>query len=536
MNSASDGDGTLDVVVVGAGFLGVYAIYRYRRQGLRVLCIEAAADVGGVWYKNRYPGARCDVRSIDYSYSFSPELHEEWRWRDRYAGQAELLRYLGHVVDRFDLRRDILFNSRVTAAVWREHARRWIIMTDTGKRFVCRYFVLATGALSAPKTPNFPGAADFHGPCYQTSCWPHEVIDFSGKRVGFIGTGSSGVQAIPKIAEQAKALTVFQRTPAFSVPARNGPIDEAEYAAIRARYEAYRAKMKAGWSGQEDNTSGRKAAEYSNTERQAAFEAAWEKGGMTFFGTLTDTLTNQVANDFVAEFIRDKIRAIVRNPVTAEKLCPTDYPVAARRPCLDSGYFETYNRDSVVLVDLRTEPIERLIPEGIRTASQDYPCDAIVLAIGFDAFTGPIAAIDIRNSAGQNLSDCWKDGPRTYLGMTVAGFPNLFIVTGPGSPSVLANVIIAGEHDVEWIGDCIIWLDKHGYSRIEATADAQTRWVAHVAEVSEHTLYPKAKSWYTGANIAGKPRVFLPYIGGLGNFTRVCAETASSGYAGFAMQ
>jgi cyclohexanone monooxygenase len=523
----------LDVLVVGAGFSGLYAIYRFRQQGLKLLCLEAAGGVGGVWHHNRYPGARCDVRSIDYSYSFSRELQQEWRWTERFASQPEILRYAEHVAERFDLLKHIQLNTRLVSAHWDEATGQWLARSDTGERYACRYVVLATGALSAPKTPDFEGLEDFAGEWHQTSRWPHHPVSFAGKRVGVIGTGSSGIQTIPVVAEEALHLTVFQRTPAFSMPARNGPIDEAEYAEIRARYDAYRREMRSGQSGQFSVGSGRPAHDFTPDQQQTALEAGWARGGLGLGGAFSDSLTNQDANDIVARFIHDKIRSIVKDPAVAEKLCPTDHPVSTRRPCLDTGYFEAFNRENVTLVDLREDPIERITAGGIRTRSAEHPLDMIIFATGFDAFTGAVRAIDIRNAAGEHVMDRWKDGPRTYLGTMVSGFPNLFFVTGPGSPSVLANVIIAAELDIEWISDCIAWMDARSRRAIEPRPEAEQKWVEHVAEVANRTLYPKANSWYMGANIPGKPRVFLPYVGGLGNFATIARAKAAAGYEGF---
>jgi cyclohexanone monooxygenase len=526
----------LDVLIVGAGFSGLYAIHRFHRQGLKLLCLEAAGGVGGVWHHNRYPGARCDVRSIDYSYSFSPDLQEEWRWTERFASQPEILRYAEHVAERFDLLRHIRFDTRLVSARWDDDNSRWLAQSDTGERYACRHLVLATGALSAPKEPDFAGLDDFAGERLQTSRWPHHPISFSGKRVGVIGTGSSGIQTIPVVAKEAAHLTVFQRTPAFSMPARNGPIDEAEYSEIRARYPEYRQEMRDGHSGQFAAGSGRPARDFTHEEQQAALEAGWARGGLGLGGAFSDSLTDQDANDIVARFIHDKIRSIVKDPAVAEKLCPTDHPVSTRRPCLDTGYFETFNRDNVTLVDLREDPIERVTARGIRTKSGEHLLDTIIFATGFDAFTGAVRAIDIRNGAGEHVLDRWKGGPRTYLGTMVSGFPNLFFVTGPGSPSVLANVIIAAELDIEWISDCIAWLDANGRRTIEPLAEAEQQWVEHVAEVASRTLYPKANSWYMGANIPGKPRVFLPYVGGLGNFARIARAKAAAGYEGYSVR
>jgi len=525
----------LDVLVVGAGFGGVYGVYRYRQQGLKVKCVEAAPGVGGVWYHNRYPGARCDVRSVDYSYSFSEELQKEWRWKERYSDQKEILAYIEWVVDRLDLARDIELNTRVTKAHWNASTARWEVETDNGKSYSCRFLVLATGALSSPKELDFPGLDRFKGEWYQTSKWPHHDVSFRGKNVGVIGTGSSGIQCIPVIAETAKSLKVFQRTPAFSMPARNVPLSDEELSEVRDRYMEYRHEMRTGPSGQSVPTAGpgKPYAEWDPKELVARQEANWQLGGLALGSAVTDGLVNQEANDATARFIHNKIRGIVKDPETAEALCPTDYPVSTRRPCLDTNYYETYNRDNVTLVNLRKDPMVGLTETGIRTESGDHPLDMVVFATGFDAFTGAIAHIDIRNAQGEHVMDKWKDGPRTYMGMTVSGFPNMFIVTGPGSPSVLANCIMTAEVDIDWIGDCIAWLDSKGYQTIEAEQEAQDKWVAHVSDLASHTLYPKANSWYMGDNIPGKPRVFLPYIGGLGNFVATTRAKAAADYEGF---
>ncbi len=524
-----------DVIVVGAGFGGIYATYRYREQGFNVHCIDSAADVGGVWYHNRYPGARCDVRSIDYSYSFSPELQREWRWSERFSAQPEILEYANHVVDRFGLRPLISLCTRMDKAQWREEAKQWQLETNTGRDIRCQYLVLATGPLSYPHTPDFPGLESFGGECYQTSRWPHEPVDFTGKRVAVVGTGSSGIQSIPVIAEQCVHLTVFQRTPNFSLPSRNGPLSDEEFEPIRQIYEEYRTEMRNNHAGQFMPDAGRSkpAAEYTPEEQQAVLEYGWERGGIGVGGAFSDSLTNQDTNDIIAEFIRSKIRSIVVDPRVADILCPTDHPVSTKRPCVDTGYYETFNRDNVELVDVRQDPIATITPDGMRTQNRHFKFDIIVLATGFDAFTGPMKAIDLLNGAGEHIMDRWQNGPRTYLGIMTSGFPNLFQVTGPGSPSILANCIIAAEDDVDWIGRCIAWLNEHGYNRIEATKQAEDEWVAHVAQVADYTLYPKANSWYMGANIPGKPRIFLSYVGGLQNYRAIAVSKAEAGYEGF---
>ena len=523
-----------DAIVVGAGFGGLYAIHRLRGQGLSVLGLEAASGVGGVWYHNRYPGARCDVESVDYSYTFSPELDQEWVWSERYATQPEILRYIEHVADRFDLRRSILFDTRMTAARHVAERDEWIVATDRGGRFRARFVVMASGVLSTPKDPDFEGLEDFEGEIYQASRWPHHPVDFAGKRVGIVGTGSSGLQAIPEIAKQAGHLTVFQRTAVFSIPARNGPLDAAVLASVKADYAGRRRMLWASRGGTPTLGTGRPAAEFAADERRRILEQAWEDGGLNVTAAFIDNLRNIDTNHEVAEFVRERIRGIVKDPKTAELLCPTDHPISSRRICLDSDYFETYNRDNVSLVDVRSDPIRRIVRDGIETEGGGrYPLDMIVFALGFDAFTGVFSRVDVRNAAGEAITDGWGAGPKAYLGLMTAGFPNFFILTGPGSPSVLANMVIGVEQHVNWIGDCIAHMDARGLSRIEARADAQEEWVAHVGDLAAQTLYPRANSWYMGANMPGKARVFMPYIGGFDRYVEKTAEVAANGYEGF---
>jgi cyclohexanone monooxygenase len=525
-----------DAVIVGAGFSGLYMLHRLRRQGLSVRVYEAGSGVGGTWYWNRYPGARVDIESQEYSYSFSPELDAEWVWSERYASQPELLRYLNHVADRFDLRPDIQLDTRVTSAVFDETANRWTLATDRGEAVTARWCVMATGVLSVPNEPRFPGAETFAGPSYHTGRWPHEGVDFAGKRVAVIGTGSSAIQSIPQIAAQAEHVTVFQRTPNFSVPAHNGPPDPtvvADWAANRARYRAEARETGFGirMVAQDD----RPALEATPEERRAAYEARWRIGGFALLGAYNDLIADVAANRTAADFVANKIREIVKDPETAEKLVPKTFPIGAKRLCVDTGYYATFNRENVSLVDLNAEPIEAITPEGVRTAAATYPADAIVYAIGFDAMTGALAKIDIRGRGGAALKEAWAAGPRTYLGLMVAGFPNLFVVTGPGSPSVLCNMAVAIEQHVDWIADCIAWLGARQVGAIEATEAAQDAWVAHVNEVAETTVYPLANSWYLGANVPGKPRVFMPYIGGFPAYRAKCEEVAAAGYEGFAL-
>jgi len=527
-----------DAVIVGAGFAGMYMLYRLRGLGLSARVFEAGSDVGGTWYWNRYPGARCDIESLDYSYSFSEELQQEWSWSERFAAQPEILRYAQHVAERFDLRRDIQFNTRVVAALWDEPASRWNIETDQGERVSARFCIMATGCLSVPQVPQIPGRESFAGPAYYTGWWPHEGVDFSGQRVGVIGTGSSAIQAIPLIARQAAHLYVFQRTPNYSVPARNGPLDREREAEVKANYAEFRRKARESRSGflvPYSPYQEKSALEVSEEEREREYEFRWAHGGFGLTHAFADLLRDKAANDTAAEFVRRRIRELVRDPEVAEKLAPRDYAIGTKRLCIDSGYYETYNRDNVTLVDIRSAPIEEITPTGVRTTDACYELDSLVFATGFDAMTGALLAIDIRGRGGLTLREVWADGPKTYLGITVAGFPNLFTITGPGSPSVLSNMMVSIEQHVEWISDCIEYLDERRIATIEATPDAQEEWVAHVNEVGATTLYPQTASWYMGANIPGKTRVFMPYVGGVGAYRARCAEIAAAGYTGFAL-
>ena len=530
----TDQSRSLDVVVVGAGFGGLYALHRLRGLGLSVQVYEAGSGVGGTWFWNRYPGARCDVESLEYSYSFSPELEQEWDWSERYAPQPEILRYINHVADRFDLRRDIQFDTRVTAAAFDEAVGRWRVTTDQGDDVSARFCVMATGCLSAATTPDIPGLHSFGGDWYHTGQWPHEGVDFSGKRVGIVGTGSSGIQSIPVIARQASHLVVFQRTPNFSLPARNEPLAPDTQAQVKAGYGTLRDAARASFSAIAVSAPTELALEVEPDERQLRYEAAWTRGGlMSMTTTFRDLILDKAANDTAAEFIRSKIRDIVEDPDVARVLTPTDHPFATKRPCLDTGYFETFNRDNVTLVDLRRTPITEIVPTGIRTTGGVHELDCIVFATGFDAMTGPLLRVDIRGRGDRPLSDKWSAGPRTYLGIATAGFPNLFILTGPGSPSVLSNMVIAIEQHVDWIADCLSYLGAHGLDAIEATVEAEDAWVDHVNQLANATLFPRANSWYMGANVPGKPRVFLPYVGGFPQYRSTCDDVAAEGYRGF---
>lgn len=524
-----------DAVVVGAGFAGMYQLIRLREMGLKVRVIEAGRGVGGTWYWNRYPGARCDIESMAYSFGFSPELEQDWVWSEKYATQPEILRYAEHVANRFDLHRDITFETRVTRCIFDETLNKWYVHTDRGEVISCDFLIMATGCLSVPKVPDIEGADLFSGPTYITGKWPHDGVDFTGKRVAVIGTGSSAIQSIPLIAEQASSLTVYQRTPAYSLPARNRPLTNAEIAGMKERYRDYREAQKYHPAGIPDPPRATLSAhQASEQERRKTYEAAWETGILTALsGAYTDTLTDQTANDWVSDFIREKISDRVNDPATAKALMPDSYPFATKRACLDSGYYETFNEPHVSLVDLKETPIECITSSGIRTRNGDREFDAIVFATGFDAMTGALLNIEIRGHQGILLSDKWANGPHTYLGLAVSGFPNLFTITGPSSPSVLSNMIVSIEQHVDWISSCIEWMRENGISAVEPTEAAETEWAAHNESVASQTLFPQANSWYIGANVPGKPRTFMAYVGGVGIYRILCDQIASSGYHGF---
>jgi cyclohexanone monooxygenase len=529
------GENDLDAVVVGAGFAGLYMLHRLRGLGVSVQVFEAGDGVGGTWYWNRYPGARCDVESMDYSYSFSDELQQEWTWTERYAAQPEILKYINHVADRFDLRRDIKFSTRVTSAVFDDARSRWTVQTDRGDRVSARFCIMATGCLSDAQVPDIKGRETFAGPWYHTGQWPHGGVDFTGQRVGVIGTGSSAIQSIPIIARQAGHLVVFQRTPNYSMPAHNAALDREYEQRVKAGYAEFRRQARESRIGFVVERSGDSALAAAPDEREREYEKRWQRGGLGFSAAYADILTSQEANDTAAEFFRKKIRAIVRDPSVAAALTPTDYPLGTKRLCVDTDYYATFNRDNVSLVDLRKTPIEAITPRGVRTTAAEYTVDSLVFATGFDAMTGALLKMDIRGRGGLPLRDKWAAGPRTYLGLAVAGFPNLFTITGPGSPSVLSNMIVSIEQHVDWIADCLRQLRAQDRQRIEATVEAEEAWVTHVNEVGHLTLYPRAKSWYMGANVPGKPRIFMPYIGGVGVYRQKCDEVAAAGYVGFTL-
>ena len=524
----------VDVVVVGAGIAGLYLAYRLSRAGHRLRVFEAGDDLGGTWYWNRYPGARVDVPSIDYMYSFDPNWQRDWQWSEKYATQPEILRYLNHIADKHDLRRHITFSTRVRQAGWDDGASLWRVRTDGGDDVSARFVVMATGCLSMPKQAEVDGLESFTGEVYFTSRWPHDPVDFTGKRVAVIGTGSSGVQSIPVIAEEAREVVVFQRTPTFSIPARNGQVSPERLALFAANEADYRSAARMSPGGIPMERSITPTFSVSEAERQQRYERAWGIGELfEAINVYADVLSNPAANHEFAEFFRNKIRAIVDDPQTASDLCPTDYPVATKRPCLDTNYYATYNLPHVRLVNVRKHPIRQITETGIDTAHEAFTFDAIVFATGFDAVTGAITAVDITGRDDAALKDKWADGPQTYLGLTTAGFPNLFLITGPGSPSVLSNMAVSIEQHVDWVLDCLGHLRAHGFAAIEPTATAEAGWTQHVNDCADITLFPAANSWYMGANVPGKPRVFLPYPAGVDFYRATCDEVVARDYLGF---
>jgi cyclohexanone monooxygenase len=541
-----------DVVIVGAGFSGLYMLHRLRGAGFKTHVFERAGDVGGTWYWNRYPGARCDIESMQYAYSFSPQLEQEWEWTERYATQPEILRYANHVADRFDLRRDIQFNTCVTAAIFNESSSRWMIDTSAGDHISATFFVIATGCLSSTNTPNFEGLESFSGALYHTGEWPHHEIDFSGQQVGIIGTGSSAIQSIPLIAEQAEHLYVFQRTPHYTVPAWNeslqtdpktqhsgrkayGYDENLTIEEIKADYLGLRQRARKSFAALAFRPNKQSALEMTESERQQEFENRWKQGGLTFQGAFRDFATSHEANEFAAEFVREKIRKTVNDSVVAKALVPT-YTIGCKRLAVDSNYYETYNRPNVTLVDVSKSPIERITSTGVYALGQEYPLNLLIMATGFDAMTGTLLKIDIQGRRGLRLREKWVEGPRTYLGLCLAGFPNLFTITGPGSPSVLTNMLMAIEQHVDWIVDCLEYLRDRNIIEIEPTLEAENKWVVHNNEVASDHIRSSCSSWYIGGNIEGKPRVFMPYVGGFPDYVEKCRNIAAKGYEGFALR
>jgi cyclohexanone monooxygenase len=524
-----------DAIVVGAGFAGMYMLHRLRCLGFTARVFEAGGGVGGTWYWNRYPGARCDVESMQYSFSFSEELDQDWTWSEKYSPQPEILAYANHIADRFELRRDIVFDTRVTGATFDDRAKRWKIETDRGDKVTAQFCIMAVGCLSSPNRPRFEGIDDFKGPIYHTGEWPRDGVDFTGLRVGVIGTGSSAVQSIPIIAQQASELTVFQRTATWSVPAWNEALTPEYLKAAKADYPVLRAKARARPTGFYFPFNMMPALDASPEEREKLYEEAWQRGGLPFLGAFGDLLFEKAANDTIADFARKKIKGIVKDAATAELLCPENV-FGCKRLCVDTGYFETYNLPHVRLVDVSKKPIERFTSGGIVVDGREYPVDAIVSATGFAAMTGSFDTIAIAGRNGLKLSEKWRAGPRAYLGLTSAGFPNLFMITGPGSPSVLASMIQAIEQHVDWLVDCLGHMRDVGATTIEARLEDEDAWVEHVNEVSKVSLRSTCSSWYVGTNIPGRPRVFMPYIGGFPIYVQKCNEVMNGGFEGFVLE
>lgn len=544
-NTTTDTNGTypvsgqtvphFDAVVVGAGFGGMYMLYKLREMGFTARVFERGTNVGGTWYWNRYPGARCDVPSLQYSYQFSEELQQKWHWTKKFSDQTEILAYANHVADRFDLRKDMQFNTSIESAVYDEETNTWTVTTNAGEQVTATFCIMATGCLSSKNIPNFEGLDDFEGECYHTGNWPHEGVDFAGKRVGIIGTGSTGIQAIPVIAEQAGHLSVFQRTPQYSVPQRNTPTDPEEETRIKADYRGFRERNNRLPLAMDINQDEIRYSTFdvSDEEREQEYERRWQLGGMSLLMAYTDSMTDVEANNTIADFIKKKITETVTDPKVAEALLP-EHVYACKRPCMDTNYFETYNRPNVTLVDCRKSGIERITKKGVMVGSVEHALDCLVFATGFDAMTGSLLRIDIRGKNGLSLRDKWAEGPRSFLGLSSAGFPNLFTITGPGSPSVLANMIPGIEQHVNWIGACLDYMRKNGHKAIEATAEAEGPWHLRIQELANQTLWNACDNWYQGANIPGKPRVFMPYVDWV-DYVEKCEEVVKNSYQGFAL-
>ena len=533
MSAKQQRETTVDAVIVGAGFSGLYLLHRFRKLGLTTRVLERGGGVGGTWYWNRYPGARCDVESMQYSYSFDAELQQEWHWPEKFSAQPDILAYANHVADRFDLRKDIDFDVEVKAAHFNETTRRWRIETDKKDKITAQFLVMATGCISTAQTPNIEGLDNYQGNTYHTGNWPHEKIDFTGQRIAVIGTGSSGIQAIPVLAEEAAHVTVFQRTPNYSIPSQNEPMTSDYEASWKEKYPTLREEMRYTGHGSIKDLNDKSAMSVDEEERQETYKKRWAIGGAGFLTSFNDLLFSQESNDTASEFVRNQIRRIVKNPETAELLAPKTYPIGTKRICIDSGYFQTYNRENVDLVDISEKPIQRITREGLIVNGREFEFDSIVFATGFDAMTGTLFNVDIRGRNDLALKEKWYAGPRTYLGLMSEAFPNLFMITGPGSPSVKSNMLVSIEQHVDFVTESIIYMREHGLELMEPDVAAEDDWVDHVQEAANKTLFPRANSWYMGANIPGKPRLFMPYIGGVGTYRRICEEVVADNYEGF---
>ena len=523
----------VDAVVVGAGFSGLYLLYRLRKAGFSTRVFERGGDVGGTWYWNRYPGARCDVESLQYSYSFDERLQQDWHWPEKFSAQPDILAYANYVADRFDLKKDIEFNIEVKGSRFDENSNRWKITTNTGEEINAQYFIMATGCISTTQIPNIKGLSDYVGNTFHTGDWPHEEVDFSGQSIAVIGTGSSGIQSIPVLAKQAKKLTVFQRTPNYSIPSQNEPMTKKYERSWKDVYSERRKEMRYSAHGSLKDLNDVPALSVDEDQRQELYTKRWAIGGTGFLGSFNDLLTNADANYTAAEYVRQQIKRVVNDEETAEILCPRSYPIGTKRICIDTGYFETYNRENVKLVDISKKPIQRLVADGIIVDDQLYPFDSIIFATGFDAMTGSLFNVDIKGRDGLALKDKWNAGPKTYLGLMSVSFPNLFMITGPGSPSVKSNMIMSIEQHVDLVTEILLAMRSKGLSVVEPELEAENKWVDHVQEVANKTLFPQANSWYMGANIPGKPRLFMPYIGGVGAYRQICEEIVANNYRGF---
>lgn len=522
-----------DAIIVGAGFSGIYALHKLRSLGFSVALLEAASAPGGTWFWNRYPGARCDIQSMVYSYSFDDKLQQDWRWSERYARQPEILKYVNHVVNRFDLERNMQFNTRIERAHFVEEDSSWLLTADNATQYRASFCIFATGCLSVPRMPVINRIDTFSGDVYHTGAWPHATVDFTDQKVAVIGTGSSGIQSIPMIAKQAKHLTVFQRTPNFSTPAWQSPLTADEEKQWKEDYSNIREMARHSESGDIYEETPHSVFNYSAQEQQAELERRWGQGAFNLQAAFTDLVTDEKANKIAAEFVHNKIRQRVDDPEIAELLCPRNHPFGTKRLCVDTDYYETFNRDNVTLIDMSKAPISSITAHGLNHNNVEYQFDAIVFATGFDAMTGALTKIDIRGTDDQGLADKWASGPVSYLGLSISGFPNLFTITGPGSPSVLTNMMVAIEQHVDWIVDCLCHLRDTNKCVIEASPDAESSWAKQVEAAAQTTLYPQANSWYVGANIPGKSRVFMPYVGGMASYRDICDNIADMGYRGF---
>ena len=533
MSQDKGSQNSVDVVIVGAGFSGLYLIHRLRNEGYSLRVFERGDGVGGTWYWNRYPGARCDVESMQYSYSFDEQLQQDWHWPEKFSAQPDILEYANRVADRIDLRKEIEFETAVTAAHFDEAAGCWRVETDKGEKVSARFFIMATGCISTAQIPDIAGLSSYQGNTYHTGKWPHEKVDFTGQRIAVIGTGSSGIQAIPVLAEEAAHLTVFQRTANYSLPAQNMTMTPEYEGEWKDDYRARRMEMRYTPQGSLKDLNDEPALAVSEDRRREVYTERWATGGATLLGAFNNLLIDQESNDTAAAFVRQQIRKTVKDPATADLLCPKDHPIGTKRICIDSGYYQTFNRDNVELVDIKKSPIERITATGLIANGRAFEFDSIVFATGFDAMTGTLFNVDIRGRGDQALKDKWYAGPRTYLGLMSEAFPNMFMITGPGSPSVKGNMLNSLEQHVDFVTDSILHMRERGFALMEPTREAEDDWVDHVQETANRTLFPRANSWYMGANIPGKPRLFMPYIGGVGRYRQICEEKVESGYEGF---